>query len=87
MTKVTKAQFAKDIKKHFKNVSGLTITEAKAKIKKQIKLDEYDNQVRAGNVKLFYTDNDNYCGGVRNGYGKGFYISSVGFTGGDQIRL
>ena len=87
MTVTTKVQFAKEIKKYFKDVSGLTITEAKTKIKKQIILDEYDTQVRAENVKLFYTSNDNYCGGTKRGYGKGFYLSSVGFIGGNEIKL
>lgn len=87
MKTTTKKNFTKEIKKHFKAISGLTIAEAKAKIKKQMIVDEYDNQVRAGNVKLLYTDNPNYCGGIKNGYGKGFYLSNIGFTGGSQIKL
>ena len=62
-------------------ISGLTITKAKEKIKKQIILDEYNNDIKTNNVRLFYTDNKNYYNG------SGFYLSTIGFTGGSEIKI
>lgn len=87
MTTISKEQFSKNIKKVFVKGSGLSIVKAKAKIKEQIKTDEYNTAIKVGNIRLFYTSNTNYCGGKTNGYGKGFYLSSIGFTGGAQIKL
>jgi hypothetical protein len=85
--KLSKEEFAKQIKSHFRKGSGLTITEAKAKIKKQMLVDEYNTQILVDNVRFFYTSNSNYCGGKKNGYGKGFYLSNSGFKGGSEIKL
>jgi hypothetical protein len=82
-----KEQFKDEIIKYFTTYSGLSVDEAKEKIRNQMIKDEYDNEVRTGNVKLFYTDNENYCGGEQNGYGSGWYISNQGFTGGSQIKI
>jgi hypothetical protein len=91
MEKVSKEKFKSDIISFFEKESGLTITEAKQKIKKDLIIDKYGNtqneRIKAGNVTLFYTNNDNYSGGVKNGYGKGWYISNGGFTGGSTIKL
>jgi len=91
MQEVTKLDFKKNIISFFTKESGLTITAAKAKIKKELIIDKYGNtkneSIKAGNVTLFYTNNSNYCGGLKNGYGKGFYISNGGFTGGSTIKL
>jgi len=91
VTKVTKEEFKKNIIKFFKKESGLTITEAKAKIKSVIIIDKYGNtendRIKAGNVTLFFTNNKNYAGGEKNGYGRGWYISNQGLTGGSTIKL
>tara|TARA_R110000796_G_scaffold43258_1_gene106271 strand:+ start:1042 stop:1305 length:264 start_codon:yes stop_codon:yes gene_type:complete len=87
MIKVSKYQFKKDLKKHFTSKSGLSIATAKQLIKKQIKINCWDNSIKISGVRLFFTDNINYSGGVKNGFGKGFYLTSVGFTGGSEIKL
>ncbi len=90
-TSVSKDQFKKDIIKFFKKETGLTITEAKAKIKSTIIIDKWGNthndRIKGGNVTLFYTNNSNYSGGVKTGFGRGWYISNGGFTGGSTIKL
>lgn len=91
MNTVSKEQFKKDIVKFFKKETGLTISQAKAKIKESIVIDKYGNteneSIKASNVKLFYCNNPNYCQGKKNGYGKGWYISNGGFTGGSTIKI
>ena len=87
MKTVTKEQFKKDLKKHFTTESGFTITTAKKIIREQLKKDQWDNAIKVGGVRLFFTDNVDYSGGVKNGFGKGFYLTSVGFTGGAEIKL
>jgi hypothetical protein len=87
----TKDEFKKNIIKFFKKESGLSITEAKAKIRSTIIIDKYGNtdndRIKAGNVTLFFTNNKNYGGGEKNGYGRGWYISNIGFTGGSEVKL
>jgi len=87
----SKLDFKKNIIKFFKEVTGLTITQAKVKIKKNLVIDKYGNtdndRIKAGNVTLFFTNNKNYAGGLKNGYGRGWYISNQGFKGGSEIKL
>ncbi len=89
--KVSSEVFKREIISFFKKQTGLTISEAKKKIRKNIIIDKYGNthneSIKAGNVKFFYCNNSNYAGGIKNGYGKGWYISNVGFTGGSEIKL
>lgn len=91
MKTVTREQFKTDIVKFFEKESGLTINAAIKKIKSEMVIDKWGNtnkdRVKAGNVTLFFTNNSNYCGGLKKGYGKGFYISNNGFTGGSTIKL
>lgn len=91
MKTVTKEQFKKDIIAFFKKETGLSIAQAKAKIKSLIIIDKWGNTtnetIKAGNVKVYYVNNPNYCQGAKNGYGKGYYISNQGFTGGSIIKL
>lgn len=91
MTAVTKEDFKKNIIAFFKKETGLTIAQAKAKIKESYFVDKYgnnhNNDMKAGNVKLFYTNNANYGNGKKNGWGKGWYIGNSGFTGGNTIKL
>ena len=88
---LTKTEFKKSIIKFFTKETGLTITAAKAKIKESLIIDKYGNtdndRIKAGNVTLFFTNNTNYSGGVKNGYGRGWYISNNGFTGGSTVKL
>lgn len=87
----TKEDFKKNIIKFFKKETGLSILEAKAKIKSTLIIDKWGNtdndRIKAGNVTLFFTNNNNYAGGSKNGYGRGWYISNGGFTGGSTIKL
>ena len=91
MNQVTNSDFKKNIISFFTKESGMTITAAKEQIKKVLVIDKYGNtineRIKAGNVTLFYCNNSNYCGGLKNGYGKGWYISNGGFTGGSTIKL
>ena len=88
---LTKTEFKKSIIKFFTKKTGLTITAAKAKIKESLIIDKYGNtdndRIKAGNVTLFFTNNTNYSGGIKNGYGRGWYISNNGFTGGSTVKL
>ena len=88
---LTKTEFKKSIIKFFTKETGLTITAAKAKIKESLIIDKYGNtdndRIKAGNVTLFFTNNTNYSGGIKNGYGRGWYISNNGFTGGSTVKL
>ena len=85
--KTSTEQFTKSIKLFFHEHSGMTITQAKAKIKEQMKADRYNSDIKASNVRLFYTDNPNYKQGKMNNGGVGFYLTSVSFTGGSEIKL
>ncbi len=91
MESVSKDQFRKNIIAFFKKETGLTIAAAKTRIKNTLKIDKWGNtendRIKAGNVTLFYTNNPNYCGGLRNGFGRGWYIGNCGFTGGSIIKL
>ena len=91
MTSVTKEQFAKDIINFFESSTGMTIKEAQKKIKQSIIIDKFGNtdndRIKTSNVTLFFTNNENYCGGLKNGYGKGWYLSNGGFTGGSTIKI
>jgi len=90
-TAVSKDQFKKDIIAFFKKETGLSITEAKNKIKSKLIIDKWGNthneRIKAGNVSLFFCNNANYSGGAKNGYGRGWYISNGGFTGGSTVKL
>lgn len=91
MTTVTKEDFLNHIKTFFTKESGMSIAKAKAKIKSELVIDKWGNteneRIKVGNVTLFYCNNSNYCGGLKNGYGKGWYISNGGFTGGSTVKL
>ena len=73
MKSVSKDQFKKDIIKFFCNETKMTIKQ--------------NERIKVSNVTLFYCNNANYAGGLKNGYGKGWYISNGGFTGGSTIKL
>ena len=75
-------QFKKEIISHFESGTSVSLSKSKKEIKANMIFDEYDNSIKAGNVRLFFTDNENYAGG-----GKGFYISNCGLTGGSEIKL
>ena len=77
-------EFKKEIISYFTKNSGLTISEAKKQIKAKMNIDEYDNSVKIGNVRVFRTVNKNFAGGKANGYGAGWYITNAGKT---YIRL
>jgi|AntAceMinimDraft_17_1070374.scaffolds.fasta_scaffold493271_2 hypothetical protein len=83
----TKEIFKNEIIKFFVNETGLTITKAKAKIKAKIKIDMYDDDITTSNVRLFYTSNPNYSGGLKNGFGIGFYICKTGLSGNNVIKI
>lgn len=63
MKRVSATEFKNSIKKHFCKESKMTIPQAKEAIRKQIVSDEYDTDISAGGVRLFYTDNTNYMQG------------------------
>lgn len=86
MTK-SNEKFKKEIIKFFTNETGLTLNDAKALIKDKIKIDFYDTDIITSNVRLFYTSNPNYSGGLRNGYGIGFYITKIGLTGSNEVKV
>ena len=90
-TTTTKEDFLNSIILYFKKETGLSIAAAKSKIKSKLIIDKYgdteNDRIKGGNVTLFYTNNPKYCGGLKNGYGKGWYISNGGFTGGSTIKL
>ncbi len=87
MKAVSKEQLKKDLKIYFSSKAGLTIIKAKRLIKDQLKENEWNNSIKVDNIRLFFTDNVNYGGGAKNGFGKGFYLTSIGFTGGSEIKL
>lgn len=86
-----RAEFKKEIIKFFTKQTGLTIKQAKDKIKKDLIIDKWGNtdndRIKAGNVTLYFTNNPNYAGGLKNGFGRGWYISNCGFTGGSEVKL
>ncbi len=94
-TTMNKAATAEDFKANiiafFKEQSGLTIAAAKAKIKSAMVIDKWGNStnesLKGGNVTLFYCCNENYAGGKKNGYGRGWYISNKTFAYGATIKL
>lgn len=74
METLVKETFAKKIKTFFRAETGLTVHQMITKMKKERGID--DMYYTVSNVRLFYTDNPNYVGGVSNGYGKGWYITN-----------
>ena len=86
-----RTEFKKEIIKFFTKQTGLTIKQAKDKIKKDLIIDKWGNtdndRIKAGNVTLYFTNNPNYAGGLKNGFGRGWYISNRGFTGGSVVKL
>jgi len=87
MRTLTKTKFKKDIIDCFELNSKLTIAEAKEQIAKQILTDQYNTDIKVGNIRVFYTDNCMYCGGASNGHGRGYYISNVSLMGGNEIKI
>ena len=87
MNKLTKKQFLKKIIIFFEKESKMSISAAKRKITKQLKSDKYENDIIVSNVKLFYTDNNNYAGGIKRGHGKGFYIKTTGFNNSSEVKV
>jgi|TARA_Y100000310_G_C20665005_1_gene807005 hypothetical protein len=79
---MTTTQLAKKVKAMIKKDFGMTFTELKNVIKKthtpQCGSDHFKSE---NGYSVFYTDNDNYMQGKRNGGGVGFYASlnGVGF--------
>jgi len=88
---MTKDEFKNEIINFFETESGLTIEQAKEKIRKDYFLDKYGNphndRIKTSNVVLKYIANQKYAGGIMNGFGPGWYISNVGFTGGSEVKL
>ena len=88
---VGKEEFKYNIIDFFEKESGLSIEKAKEKIKRELIIDKWgnteNNRIKAGNVSLFFINNQNYAGGIKNGCGRGWYISNGGFTGGSTIKL
>ena len=82
MKTTSKEQFKKALIEFFERESHMTLTQAKQKIKDQMKDDEFDNSIKARNVRVFYSANKNYAEG-----GKGFYISKTGFHNNSIIKL
>ncbi|MDR1347823.1 MAG: hypothetical protein LBJ63_05245 [Prevotellaceae bacterium] len=76
MERVSKEEFRKSIIEYFETNSKRSISEAKKEITKRLKKDEFDNSIKVGNVRVFYTSNKKFAGGKQNGYGEGFYISN-----------
>lgn len=66
-------QFKTEIIRFFEQ--KMTIAEAKAAIKKQMQKDEYDNDVRCSNVRVFYSTNPKFAEG-----GRGFFITNGKYT-------
>lgn len=83
-----KEDFKPAIIKYFEDNSGLSLEVAKKQITNKMKANRDGSEyIKAGNVRLFYTNNPNYAGGLKNGFGAGFYITNGGFTGGSTIKL
>lgn len=91
MEYLSKEEYKREIIAYFEANSGMTIEQAKEVIKKRMKIDKYGNidknNMIAGNVKVFYTNNPNYGNGVTNGYGAGWYITNRGLTGGSTVKI
>lgn len=91
MEQLTTQTFKEKIISYFEQNTGLTIEKAIQQIKKNLTIDKYgnshNNEIRITNVRLFYTPNQNYAGGKKNGYGQGWYITNEGFTGGSTVKI
>ena len=57
----------------FTKRTGMSITEAKKKLKKEATGGVA--YLEAGNLTLMYTANKNYANGAKNGKGAGYYIT------------
>ena len=77
---MTKQEFKKAIKKAFCKATGLSIADAKIKIRQQMKKDEYDKDISVLGVRLYYSDNPNYAEG-----GAGWYMSNMKMKGTGSI--
>lgn len=88
---LTADQFRSNIITFFEEGTGMKTPIAQDLIRKQLIIDKWGNthneSMKFANVRLFYCANRNYAGGAKNGYGKGWYISNGGFTGGSTIKL
>lgn len=71
----------------------LTIIEVIKKIKKNIIIKDgnaENSEIVFSNVRVFYTHNKNFCGGIKNKFGDGFYISwsnKIGMCGSNLVKL
>ncbi len=82
MSKISKKQWLLEAKKYFKDITGKSINESIKELKKA-GLNEYGSmECIAGNVRLFYTSNNNYAYG-----GSGWYLSNMGLAHGSVIKL
>ena len=90
-TILSKSDFTSNIISFFEEKTGVSIDQSKKQIKAKLVIDKWGNtqneRMSFSNVTLFYCNNSNYCGGLKNGYGKGWYISNQGFTGGSTIKI
>ena len=91
MEQLTTQTFKEKIISYFEQNSGFTIEKAIQQIKQNLIIDKYGNthndSIKTNNVRLFYTNNENYSGGKKNGFGKGWYISNSGLTGGSTVKI
>jgi len=88
---LSKEEFKKKIIEYFEENSKLTIDEAISKIKETLIIDRHGNtqneSMKIDNVRLFYTNNSNYAGGAKNGYGTGWYLTSNSLANNSTIKL
>lgn len=81
-TEIAKSELEKVFKMPFSKM--VKLVKQNAKVQYGAKYGEY---VANRQVKLFYTGNDNFAGGRRNGYGVGVYLAMTAINGRRDILI
>ena len=82
MKRINKKNWLSKAKKYFTDITGKSIEQTIAELKEK-GLDEFGiMECTAGNIRLFYTDNNNYASG-----GSGWYLSNMGLSAGSVVKL
>ena len=71
---MTKTEAANHVKSMIKDDFNMTLTELKVEIMKTFNPSTGSDHFKSKNgYSVFYTDNNNYMQGIRNGGGEGYY--------------
>ena len=84
----TKAEVIKDVKKSIEKDFQMSFNQFRKKVLSTVSKDGSSDRFKSNNgYSVFYTTNDNYAQGIKNGYGRGLYVSLQYCGYSKQIKL